>query len=271
MVDRHIFHWLVVVAIVSVLVEMLISLRRKDQVYVVKETFDNLIITTVGRVLIKPLFAVPTLFVMEAAYRWAPFKLAIITPWTLLLALFSYDLVYYVKHRLSHETRLLWAFHAVHHSATRLNFSASARESWFSGCYEWLFLSLLCLAGMSPVLVIIGKTGNIFFQFFLHTTYVGRLGPVEYFFNTPSHHRVHHGSNARYIDRNFGGILIVWDRLFGTFAREDAAEPVVYGTTHPASNSNVFSINCRELILVVKDFCSARSLQSATRTAFGPP
>jgi alkylglycerol monooxygenase len=138
------------------------------------------------------------------------------------------DLCYYWSHRAAHRLRVLWASHVVHHSSGRFNLSVATRHSWTGGLTDWVFWMPLALLGFSP-LQIVGMQGlSLIWQFAVHTPYVRGLGPLEWVLNTPSHHRVHHGRNPEYLDRNFGGVLIVWDRLFGSFAAERA--PVDFGT-----------------------------------------
>ncbi len=128
-----------------------------------------------------------------------------------------------------HESRWLWAIHVVHHSSERYNLSTALRQPVAERFGAMLPYGLLSLAGVRPELIETARGVNLLYQYWIHTEAIGRLGPAEEVLNTASHHRVHHGSNPQYLDRNHGSILIVWDRLFGTFDRED--EPVVYGLT----------------------------------------
>lgn len=158
--------------------------------------------------------------------------------WT--VAMVGWDLVYYANHRLMHEVRALWAIHVVHHSSQRYNLSTALRQPVADALGVFVPYGVLSLVGVRPELVAGARAWNLLYQYWIHTEVVGNLGPLEEVLNTPSLHRVHHGANRRYLDRNHGGILIVWDRLFGTHEREDAGEPVVYGLTtnidthHPA-------------------------------------
>jgi sterol desaturase/sphingolipid hydroxylase (fatty acid hydroxylase superfamily) len=150
-------------------------------------------------------------------------------PLALALAVAGWDFVYYWNHRIMHECRYLWAIHVVHHSSERYNLSTALRQPVADAVGPSVPYGLLCLAGISPELVATARGVNLLYQFWIHTETIGRLGPSEEVLNSPSHHRVHHGSNSGYLDRNHGSILIVWDRLFGTF--EPEVEPVVYGLT----------------------------------------
>jgi alkylglycerol monooxygenase len=153
--------------------------------------------------------------------------------WTLTwAALFLLDdFCYYWSHRAAHRLPVLWASHVVHHSSTRFNLSVATRHSWTGGLTDWVFWMPVALLGFTPLQIVSMQGLSLIWQFAVHTPYLRRLGPLEWLLNTPSHHRVHHGRNPEYLDRNFGGVLIVWDRLFGSFAAERA--PVDFGTRLP--------------------------------------
>jgi len=146
------------------------------------------------------------------------------------------DFCYYWFHRKSHEMNALWAAHVVHHQSEEYNLSVALRQSSLQAGFSWVFYLPLALLGFPPVMFATLVAFNTLYQFWIHTRAIGRLGPLEWVFNTPSHHRVHHARNPEYIDRNHGGTLIVWDRLFGTFRREEQ-EPV-YGITRPLASWN---------------------------------
>lgn len=145
------------------------------------------------------------------------------------VALLGWDAIYYWNHRFNHESRWLWAMHVVHHSSERYNLSTALRQPVAEGVTMSVPYGLLALAGVRPSVIENARALNLIYQFWIHTEAVRSIGWLEKVLNTPSHHRVHHGSNSRYLDRNHGSILIVWDKLFGTFEEED--EPVVYGLT----------------------------------------
>jgi sterol desaturase/sphingolipid hydroxylase (fatty acid hydroxylase superfamily) len=187
---------------------------------------------------------VPLVFVIySAVHQLAPVQIGIGAWhtgagglwWEWLLLFVLEDLCFYCFHRSSHKVSWLWASHVTHHSSKHFNLSVALRQTWtpFVAIPFWLPLLLL---GFDPLMVMTMQMISLFYQLFLHTTAVGSLGPLEYCFNTPMHHRLHHGVNAPYRDKNFGGILIIWDRLFGTFARAEPEEPVRYGI-EPALNS----------------------------------
>ncbi len=178
--------------------------------------------------------------VLAVAASWLVYELRIfdipVTWWAWALLVVAEDLCFYAFHRASHVVPILWAAHMPHHSSERFNLTTALRGSWttpLTGVVFWLPLSWL---GFHPAMVLTAHAISLGYQFLIHTQSVDRLGVLEWVFNTPSHHRVHHARNARYLDRNFGGIFIVWDRLFGTFAAED--ETPVYGTVHPVRSAN---------------------------------
>jgi sterol desaturase/sphingolipid hydroxylase (fatty acid hydroxylase superfamily) len=182
------------------------------------------------------------------------------------------EFLYYWFHRASHGVRWMWASHSVHHSSTRLNFSAAYRLGWtgaLSG--DWLFFLPMIWLGFTPA-VVFGVLGlNLLFQFFLHTEMVGRLGPLEWIFNTPSHHRVHHASNPGLLDRNFGGVLIVFDRLFGTYAEEPRTEPLRYGLAGVAPTNNPLRIALGEWARLLGRLMRAQGPRQAWQAVFGRP
>ncbi|MBL8334923.1 MAG: sterol desaturase family protein [Rubrivivax sp.] len=163
--------------------------------------------------------------------------------WVWLLALLGYDLLYYVYHRFGHRVALGWAAHAVHHQSEDYNLSTALRQTGTGFLTSWAFYLPLAVLGVPPKVFATVALIDLLYQFWVHTQQVGRLGWFDRWFCSPSNHRVHHAVNERYLDRNYGGILIVWDRLFGTFAEEDEAEPCVYGTRAPLRSWNPLAAN----------------------------
>jgi len=177
--------------------------------------------------------------------------------YTAALALLLADFTYYAEHYCMHRVRLFWLAHSVHHSSTMMNTATAFRFSIFDPMASAFFHLPLVLMGFNPILIFAAEVLVQAYQFWLHNEMVGKLGPIEWFFNTPSHHRVHHGSNAKYIDKNFGGILIVWDRLFGTFQKEE--ELPNYGLTTPMTSKNPITVQFYEFPRLYKDLVKARS------------
>ncbi len=185
-------------------------------------------------------------------------------PVALGLAVLGWDFIYYWNHRFMHESRYMWAIHVVHHSSERYNLATALRQPVADALGTTLPYGLLCLAGISPELVSTARGVNLLYQFWIHTEAVGRIGPAEELLNTPSHHRVHHGSNRQYLDRNHGSILIVWDRLFGTF--EPEGERVVYGLTKNLNSFDPVRIATHEHADILRDV--ARSTGWGERLSF---
>ncbi len=156
--------------------------------------------------------------------------------WAWVACLLGVDFLYYWFHRMSHEVNAFWAAHVVHHSSEEYNLAVALRQGAFQGWISWVFYLPLAVLGFPPPMFLAAVSIDTLYQFWIHTRAIGRLGPLEWVLNTPSNHRVHHGRNPRYIDRNHGGILIVWDRLFGTYAKEE--EEPIYGITTPLRSWN---------------------------------
>ncbi|MGC8120671.1 sterol desaturase family protein [Marinobacter sp. VGCF2001] len=183
------------------------------------------------------------------------------------------DFCFYWMHRASHRLRWFWAAHVVHHSSERMNFSTAMRQNAtniFNG--TWIFYLPLALIGFNPVWIGIAYALSLVYQFFVHTTLVGRLPAwIELVLNTPSHHRVHHGRNPEYIDRNYGGTLILWDRLFGTFVEERADLPPEYGITRQIHSRNLITLWTHEYVDMFRDMARRGSLLSRLQHLWNPP
>jgi sterol desaturase/sphingolipid hydroxylase (fatty acid hydroxylase superfamily) len=174
-----------------------------------------------------------------------------------ILAILGWDFLYYWNHRFSHESRWLWAVHVVHHSSERYNLSTALRQPVADSITIAVPYSLLALLGVRPALIEQARGLNLLYQFWIHTEAIRTVGWLERVLNTPSHHRVHHGSNRQYLDRNHGSILIVWDKLFGTF--EPEREQVVYGLTRNIDTYNPARIATHELVDIARDVAGADS------------
>jgi sterol desaturase/sphingolipid hydroxylase (fatty acid hydroxylase superfamily) len=189
--------------------------------------------------------------------------------WEWVILLVAADLVYYWFHRAHHEVRFLWAAHVNHHSSQRYNLSTALRQSWTTPFTGLLFWWPLAIAGFSPEMILAAIAINTLSQFWIHTETIGRLGALEWILNTPSHHRVHHGANLEYLDRNHGGMFIVWDRLFGTFEPERA--PVRYGLTKNIDTHDPLGIASHEWIAMLRDAARANGLRARLGYLFAAP
>ncbi len=187
--------------------------------------------------------------------------------WTWILAFFVADFTYYWMHRLEHEHRILWAVHSVHHSSEDYNLTVSMRLSLVESLFEWAFLIPMVLIGFTPFQAIVGLILVAQFQTWIHTERIYKLGWLDEVFNTPSVHRVHHGSNDQYLDKNYGGVLIIWDKLFGTFQREE--EKVVYGLTKNIHTNNPIAINFIAFKNIWQDLKKCRTWKDRLRIIFG--
>jgi sterol desaturase/sphingolipid hydroxylase (fatty acid hydroxylase superfamily) len=173
------------------------------------------------------------------------------------VAIVGWDLIYYLNHRFMHESRYMWAIHVVHHSSERYNLSTALRQPVADALGTFVPYGALALLGVRPELIEQARGINLIYQFWIHTEAIDRIGPFERWFNSPSHHRVHHGSNRQYLDRNHGGILIVWDKLLGTF--EPEAEPVVYGLTTNIDTFDPVRIATHEYVDMAHDVAGAET------------
>ena len=188
--------------------------------------------------------------------------------------LFAQDFVYFYKHYAAHRVRWFWSAHVVHHSSEHYNLSTALRQPWNNHFTGFVILSApLVLFGFHPLLVVFVGGVNLVYQFWIHTETIDRMPKwFEAVFNTPSHHRVHHSTNPRYLDANFGGILIIWDRMFGTFVEERKDDPCQYGVVKPIETFNPVKIAFAELVQILKD-AGQRGLTVRERMGyiFGPP
>ena len=189
--------------------------------------------------------------------------------WVWVLGAIGVDFLYYWFHRASHRVGFLWAGHVVHHQSEEYNLSTALRQSALQGALGAVFYWPLAILGFPPALFFLLSTINTLYQFWIHTRLVGRLGPFELLFNTPSHHRVHHGIDPKYIDKNHGGILIVWDRLFGTFQEEE--EEPAFGTVKPLHSWNPIWANVEAWARMIQMARETARLSDKVWTFFAPP
>lgn len=192
--------------------------------------------------------------------------------WAWVLLFFLDDFTFYWFHRCNHEVRLFWAGHVNHHSSRYFNFGTALRQGVGERLHKFLFWLWLPLLGFDPAMIITIISLSLFYQFWIHTRAVDKLHPwVEAVFNTPSHHRVHHGSNVRYLDRNHGGVLIIWDKLFGTFSPERADDPVVYGLTKNIESDSIAWVAVHEYVAIVLDVKRVNNWRDRLRYVFLAP
>lgn len=259
------------VFLLMIAAEYFIGRARGQSLYTKGDTLASISIAVVQRVIsMLPLSLVPlaTLYAFE---NYRLFELEV-TDWWYWPALFlAFEFAYYWYHRLSHEIRWLWATHSVHHSIEEMNILAAYRFGWTG----WLSMGSLIflplsLFGFSPVYVALMFALNLMYQSWLHTNLIPRLGWVEGILNTPSAHRVHHAVNPKYLDRNHGGVLMIYDRIFGTYVEEDEAEPCRFGLVKPVGSFNPIKIAFHEWINIYRDL-RANPIRHWPGFLFGPP
>ena len=191
------------------------------------------------------------------------------TFWTWLILFMGVDFFYYWFHRYSHQINALWAAHIVHHQSEEYNLTVALRQSWFQSGFSWIFYLPLAFVGFEPIMFLTVSAFNTLYQFWIHTRAIDKMGPLEWILNTPSHHRVHHGSNPKYIDKNHAGTLIIWDRLFGTFQKVE--EEVVYGITSPLASWNPLWANFHYWVELFTTFKNTNGLKEKLSVFFNSP
>jgi sterol desaturase/sphingolipid hydroxylase (fatty acid hydroxylase superfamily) len=207
--------------------------------------------------------------VLTSAAEISPWALPV-TPWSAALAVLAVDFVYYWDHRCNHRVRLLWAVaHSVHHSSPQYDQTIGLRITFLDGFISIWFYAPLALVGFDPALLAAAFGVILGYQQWLHTETIGRLRWLDGWLNTPSNHRVHHGVQPQYLDKNFGAILMIWDRLFGTYQRETV--PVIYGLTHPIGSSHPFAVHFHELGRLWHRLRQTRGIGRRARLLFSPP
>ena len=231
-------------------VEFFVSWRKKRQVYRLNDTLVNLgcgvgdqSLGLVTKILTVSIFA--AVYEHVRLFTWSGSSI-----WLWTLGFIGVDLCFYWYHRFSHRANVGWAAHVVHHQSEEYNLAVALRQPWFSQLFSWVFYLPLAILGVPTEVYLISISFNLLYQFFLHTRLVQRLGVFEWFMNTPSHHRVHHGINEKYLDKNYAGVFIIWDRLFGTFQVEE--EEPDYGVLKPLASWNPWVVNTAPVISLFK-------------------
>ena len=256
----------------AMLLEFFVASAKNLKSYTAKDAFSS-IAMGLGNVFIG---FVSKLFVFAALYyvyeNLRIFTIPIIW-WSFIILFFLDDFSYYWFHRTSHENRFFWASHVVHHSSKHYNLSTALRQTWTGSFYSFIFWLWLPLIGFHPGIIIFQMSISLLYQFWIHTELIQKTPKwIEFFFNTPSHHRVHHGSNPIYLDRNHAGILIIWDKLFGTFQPELKSEKVKYGLVVNIKTYNPIFIAFNEWGALFKDLNTKNiSVRDRIRYLYKPP
>ena len=259
--------------VVFIILEMIIAKRTGRGRYETKDTFASLSMGLGNRIAGLIGGGLLVYVVFNWVYQFRLIETMPIVWWSVLICFIADDLAYYWFHRVAHERRWFWASHVVHHSSQHYNLSTALRQTWtgkFS--FSFIFGLPLALIGFPPEMILFVGGVNLVYQFWIHTELIDRMGPFEWIFNTPSHHRVHHATNPRYLDANYAGTLIIWDRLFGTFVQEERSEePPRYGIIKNLTTFNPLMIAVHEWIGIGKDVAKAKSLKEVAGYLFGPP
>jgi sterol desaturase/sphingolipid hydroxylase (fatty acid hydroxylase superfamily) len=258
--------------IASMLLELYVTTKENIKSYETKDAFSS-IAMGLGNVTLG--FFSKALVLVCFFYIYENFRVFTIPVawWSFVLIFFADDFAYYWFHRISHSCRLFWASHVVHHSSKHYNLSTALRQTWSGGFYTFIFWLWLPLLGFHPGMILLQMSISLLYQFWIHTEAIHKMPKwFESIMNTPSHHRVHHGSNPLYLDRNHAGILIIWDKFFGTFQPELQDEKVVYGLVKNINTYNPIKIAFIEWVTMFKDvLCGKKSLKNRFLYLIKPP
>lgn len=265
--------WATPLFVVSVAMEWFFVSRAKlAGRYEAKDAFASMTMG-LGNLATDMFFGFISLAILLFAWNFRLFDLGHAWP-IIVLALLAQDFVYYWKHRIAHQVRWFWSAHVVHHSSEHYNLTTALRQPWNNHFTGHVFLSVpLVVLGFHPLLIAFVASLNLLYQFWIHTEAIKKMPRwFEAVMNTPSHHRVHHGTNPQYLDRNYAGIFIVWDKLFGTFVEEQDNVEITYGVVKPVETFNPVKIAFTECAVIFKDaFRSGLNIRQRLGYLFGPP
>lgn len=267
--EINLIHYAIPAFVLLLLAEVIFNVIDHRDLYEARDTFSSLAMG-IGNVLIGLVTKGVVFAILLGVYQFRLFEMGWAW-WVWILLFFAEDFSYYWFHRISHGMRFFWASHVVHHSSKKYNLGTALRQTWTGeltgASVFWIWLPLI---GFHPVMILTMRAISLIYQFWIHTEAIGKLPrPVEWFFNTPSHHRVHHSSEVRYLDKNHAGVLIIWDRMFGTFKEEDARP--IYGLTTNLDTFNPFRIAFHEWGDIWQDLKQAPDWKSRWMYLFGPP
>ena len=258
------------IVLAMILFEALFSSAYNKNLYKKDDTLCTVGLLT-GNVLMVFALKGATLALHFYLFQFKLINLSELMPiWALwILTFVMIDFVFYIYHRISHRVNFLWAIHMSHHSSEEMNFAVSFRQAWFGPVSKIPFFMMMPLIGFDPTIIAVAGVISTLWGIVGHTQIVGKLGPLEWIFNTPSHHRVHHGSNSQYIDKNYGNLLIIWDRMFGTF--EPEKEPVKYGLVNNVNTYNPTKITFMGWQDIYRNIRNASNINEVLYFLFGPP
>ena len=257
------------VFLLMILVEYFATRKEHPEYYRLNDALTNL---NVG--VSHLLFKLLTTGLMFGAYVWTKDHFAIVQlsgVWAYVVVFILFDFCFYWAHRVGHEVNLFWGAHVVHHQSEEYNLTVALRQSWIHSLLAFVFFLPIAFLGVDILTLGIVASLNSFYQFWIHTKAVKRMPKwFEAIFNSPAHHRVHHGVNPKYIDKNHAGMFIIWDKLFGTFQEELTEEPCVYGVRRPVRTWNPFLINTQHVWLLIKDAIRTKNWMDKIKVWFMP-
>lgn len=270
-IGREFFPYILFIAVMGISIELFISKREGLKNYDKEESLISVAIFFLS-VILNGAFRVLSGGVLLFAYEHRLFEIQLGSFAQFGIAALLTEFFYYWMHRYSHEVRLGWASHVVHHSPECFNFSTAYRLG-FTGFFSllWVFFLPIAWLGFEPKIIALCLSLNLLYQFWLHTELIPKLGWFEWFFNTPSHHRVHHASNPLYIDRNYGGTVILFDRLFGTFQEEDSRIQIEYGLIEKIQSKKIFKISFMGWVALFNDMRAEPALLKKIALIIRPP
>ena len=249
--------------------EWFVSRRKKRPFYRINDAVSDLA-CGMGDQMIGLVVAGITFGLYTWVYsQWGLLDMSSSSVWTWVLGIVGVDLCYYGYHRFSHRVNFGWASHVVHHQSEEYNLAVALRQPWFAQFSGWLVYIPLAVLGLPPEVYGLSYAINLLYQFWIHTRFIGKMGPFEWVMNTPSHHRVHHGTNPQYIDKNYGGIFIIWDRMFGTF--EEEKEEPLYGIMKPLRSWNPVTANVQPFVSLMNASFSMPRLADKFRVWIAEP
>ena len=259
--------WVTVSYIIAIVFESLLSSFEGLHLYKRKDSFVNILIGT-GNFLLDLSIKVFVFNILNWFHQYAFFTIEPgIMAWIMVVIL--QDFAFYWLHRIDHSCRFFWAIHVNHHSSEEFNFSVAIRSSLLQPLYRFIYFIPIALMGFNALQIMLAYSFCQIYGFFIHTKIIGKLGPLEWILATPSNHRVHHGSNPLYLDKNMGMFLIIWDRLFGTYQKEE--EPVVFGLTKNIETSYLPTVIFHEWKNIAADLRKSVGLRARILYLFGPP
>ncbi|MCH2477513.1 MAG: sterol desaturase family protein [Gammaproteobacteria bacterium] len=257
------------IVIALILIESLVSSSKKLGYYKRGDSMGTIGLI-IGNVIVNLLTKTSILGFYLFLYQYKLFDISSLSLWTQVIStLMVIDFIYYWFHRTSHRVRFFWGIHMNHHSSEEMNFLVSLRQAWFNPLFRVPFFFILPLIGFNPFLTFIVGAASTLWAVIQHTQTIGKLGPLEWVMVTPSAHRVHHGVNEEYLNKNFGNLFIIWDRIFGTYAEEK--EAVIFGLTNNVKTFNPLRITVFSWVQFINDFKQSKNLRGKFMSFFGSP